>query len=147
MFIYIHRNYVEKKNEEVVPFYHMSYLIYFYDIYVTFQKRYQNKFDLVISNYIENSTSYTLVQLFHSFNVFFRFCTGFNTEAIWTFVMKSQLCKLSKRLILTFLRLPPFYALQKCFDGRKGLTRRNLIIYLTNIVIIKAFKFVMNKVH
>ena len=35
--VYIH---VEKKNEEVVPFYHMSYLIYFYDIYVTFQKRY-----------------------------------------------------------------------------------------------------------
>ena len=54
----------EMKTREVVALYHIIYLIYFYDIYVTCKKCYQNKFDFLISNYIENSTSYKLVQLF-----------------------------------------------------------------------------------
>ena len=45
-----------------------------------------------------------------------------------------------------FSEEPSLYALDKSFDGHQSLTWVNSIIHLTNIIIINAFKFVMNEV-
>ena len=87
--LYLNRSISKDNPIEIVPFYYMFYLLRMYDIHGPYERHF--KINLISSFQMVLRAQHVihLYNVFYSFNVSFSFCTGFNTEAIWAFVMQS----------------------------------------------------------